>query len=105
MEMNQKLFDSCTQQYREEEARWVWKVTWSSLYDLDVDSSEMMIQKRREVWGRINQMALDNPLVSSTVQLIVGFNLHCTLFVYENIRNLYVIEALYPYFILCPSKY
>lgn len=45
MEMNQKLFDNCTQQYREDEAR-----------------SEMMIQERIDAWDRINQMALDNPL-------------------------------------------
>ena len=63
MEMNQKLFDSCTQQYREEEARWAHVVN-GSLSLIDAHSFEMLIQERREAWGRINQMALENPLVS-----------------------------------------
>ncbi|XP_065919717.1 serine/threonine-protein phosphatase 2A 56 kDa regulatory subunit epsilon isoform-like [Dysidea avara] len=54
MEMNQTLFDNCTQQYREEEER-----------------SPMMIQERVDAWGRVNKMALDNPLArsASTQQL------------------------------------
>jgi len=37
-----------------------------------VHSFPMMIQERVDAWGRINKMALDNPLVSDVCLIVCG---------------------------------